>query len=838
MKKFIVFTCIILVSVIQSYASQITRETALSLAKSFIAQKYKNSLRSAESLQLVYTGKDDTTGLRSADEAVYLYIFNEADQGYVIISAEDRTEPVLGYSDEGPFTPESVPAGLQIWLDMYEEAIRHLIETNQTTTVDETASDQTSNSIKATVSISPLLGNIKWGQGDPYNTLCPYDQTESTNALVGCVATGMAQVMKYWEWPVRGTGSKSYVEDDYGTLTADFGTTTYDWDNMTDTYDDASTAIQKTAVATLMYHCGVSVGMNYGVAGSSSSLNEAGKALVSYFGYDTDVKVASRPYYTSAEWIALVKSELISGSPVIYRGSDDNSGHLFVCDGVDNTDYFHINWGWNGYCNGYFNLNVMEPYSDEVGGYNISQDILIGVRKPDGVSSQDSRFKTYWNGMACDNTVLDNIVTSSMTLSMGVLHVGSTNFTGLLGVGLYKDGVDMGIRYTYSINNLWPSYGYSSLTFPMTWLSTCQTGEYQLRGIYKMADSTSWSFIRGSSAWNSYLNVTVSGQQAVISKPSAVPSLTVTQAVTQQHNVYQEKQADFSVTIRNDGAEFFSYLTMYILSATDTLQHQYLDYGVVCIPSGETRTVNYSGNISLSPGQYLATVCYDSTNNYSESGYKALLPDSLGTFAFTVKPTPGTPALVLTSKIALSDNAITFHQGETITLNANITNTGGFFDSYVIAFVFPKLGGTSLTYLGPKIVCIDSLSTVTVPLTGVLDLAPDSYFFGTYYYNNDEWNQLTPSTSAKLSFTITEPLSVQTEALQEGITLYPNPVKEVLNISTSDVVEKVVIMDFSGRVLRQASDTKTLETGGLQKGIYLITVKTGKTRQTLRFVKQ
>ena len=166
-------------------------------------------------------------------------------------------------------------------------------------------------------SVAPLLGGIKWDQGSPYNNLCPIiNDSTSERAATGCVATAMAQVMKYHSWPVSGTGSNTYTPNWFTTsLSVDFSKATYDWANMTDICNSSSTAIQKDAVATLMYHAGVSVNMMYGEYSSASSLNMA-KALIGYFNYDSNIQSYYRDYYSKPEWEGLIKAELNAGRPV------------------------------------------------------------------------------------------------------------------------------------------------------------------------------------------------------------------------------------------------------------------------------------------------------------------------------------------------------------------------------------------------------------------------------------------------------------------------------------------------------------------------------------------
>ena len=269
--------------------------------------------------------------------------------------------------------------------------------------------------------VGPLI-QTQWDQESPYWNLCP--GTGRNKAYVGCVATAMAQVMKFWEWPVTGTGSHSYKPldpnnpvDDFGnynystrytqTLSANFGETTYDWSNMLDRYTGTATSAQKEAVATLMYHCGVATEMMYGndADGGSGTFTVnygdwedpgcAQNAFVNYFRYKKEGLTAYvRDGYTyhrteyykkwnDDDWTAMIKEELDKRRPILYGGASEEGGHSFICDGYDDAGYFHFNWGWSGDNDGYFLLSRLKPGSGGAGGggsdFSEDQDVIIGI---------------------------------------------------------------------------------------------------------------------------------------------------------------------------------------------------------------------------------------------------------------------------------------------------------------------------------------------------------------------------------------------------------------------------------------------------------------------------
>ena len=306
-------------------------------------------------------GKDGSSQELQLDyskQALYnnFYIFKN-DEGFVIVSADDRTIPILAYSTEGTFESESIPENLSYWLSGYEQAIQAIID--EQAEPSEEIVRQWQETLEGNLPqhkdvVIPELLSTKWDQDEPYNNLCP------SGTVTGCVATAMAQIMKYWEHPVHGTGSHSYYHPTYGTLSANFGNTTYDWDNMHGTATVASPVAEQLAVATLMFHCGVSVNMDYGTDASSAYSEDVPYALESYFGYTTS-GILYKSNYSNSAWISLLKNELDAYRPIYYCGSGIYGGHAFVCDGYDSDNKFHFNWGWSGNANGYFAIGNLNP---------------------------------------------------------------------------------------------------------------------------------------------------------------------------------------------------------------------------------------------------------------------------------------------------------------------------------------------------------------------------------------------------------------------------------------------------------------------------------------------
>ncbi|MBR3710232.1 MAG: C10 family peptidase [Bacteroidales bacterium] len=316
--------------------------------------------------------KGDAVSLASARG---IYIYNIGDHGFVIVSGNTVLPPILGYSDHEAFpSMEDAPENFTAWIQHYSEMIDFAIENGVLPEPeieqqwDEALKGQFPS--KGMSTVTPLI-TTHWNQDCYYNEYCPstgggWWGGPCGHVYAGCVACAMAQVMKYWNHPEIGFGSHSYVHGTYGEQTANFAATTYHWDNMPEQIYS-----HNDAVATLMYHCGVSVNMNYAPDGSGAQSKDVETALRSYFGY-CGSKYREKNKYDNNVWIAMLKSELDLSHPIYYSGSSGSAGHAFVCDGYDSNDLFHFNFGWSGSGDDYYSLY-------DVNGYNSSQAAVMNI---------------------------------------------------------------------------------------------------------------------------------------------------------------------------------------------------------------------------------------------------------------------------------------------------------------------------------------------------------------------------------------------------------------------------------------------------------------------------
>lgn len=295
--------------------------------------------------------------------------------GFTIVSADDRLPQILGYSKEGHFPAGAIPCNMKAWLDAWQRQIDSFLTQAE-------AADQQPRLYARTYNfeaIAPMVTS-RWNQSEPFNNLCPVDPKTNARSVTGCVATAMAQVMNFHKWPPTAHGTTG---DGFP-----FEGTKYDWDNMADIYQDGKYSQQQAnAVATLMLHCGKSVGMHYTSTASGAPGEQMGVALLSYFDYDASIRLYNHAFYNQNEWENIVYRGLADGSPVFICGSNDKAGHAFVCDGYEGNGYFHFNWGWGGLGDGYFRLFALNPMGGGIGsssgGYNLNQMCITGI-KPRG----------------------------------------------------------------------------------------------------------------------------------------------------------------------------------------------------------------------------------------------------------------------------------------------------------------------------------------------------------------------------------------------------------------------------------------------------------------------
>lgn len=497
----------------KTMAGDRTTTQMIAIAKSYLSNvTAQTSTRSASSFQLLASSA--SLSLQSVNESNnYFYIYGYPTGGFVLISGDDEFSPVLGYSTSGKFPSDSLPSNLKYWLSQCVGQMKAYKENGLTAKL---MSDPTFTTKTSSTFISPMISTV-WNQDRPFNDRCPLDGT--TRSASGCVATAMAQIMKYYNYPTTGTGSNSYKSSTLKvTCSANFGNTTYLWSNMVNNYNDltTTTAAQDSAVATLTYHCGVSVNMDYTKDSSSAYDIDAATALINYFNYDSHINYYLRDYYTDSEWIALAKSELSAGRPLLYGGSNaDNEGHEFVVDGYDTDGLVHVNWGWGGPADGYYNISVLEPIYNNKSvckGFSVSQSMVTGIQEPSSTSTSPSNW-IIEDSLTVSTTPTNTTPTKSGTtyyLSClnGIFNCSPSTFTGKIGFLLYANSTFTEL-YTFAASNIASLSGYTISSSKLD-CSNVANGTYKLLMGSKGSSESTWQVMRSPISYRNYYTLTIS----------------------------------------------------------------------------------------------------------------------------------------------------------------------------------------------------------------------------------------------------------------------------------------------------------------------------------------
>ena len=540
MKRTTTILIAICVSALFANGKQISQNAALSAAR-----KYSRTGQVAPAKNL----RSDKT-----NNAPY-YAFN-LEQGYVIVSGDDEMTELVGYAENGFFDAENVPPQMQLWLDGYAEYVA-AVQSGKAKARKILLSDSPS------VVVKPLV-TTKWNQDAPFNNFAPEytdDNNNTQRCATGCAATAMAQIMKFHNWPEQGVGHYSYEHQSFGTISSNFSEHVYDWTNMIDRYNNGEYSnVQADAVALLMKDCGVSLNMNYGPV-SGASIYSYTPAFKNYFRYSS--RTVNRSGCETAEFTKIITDELQEGRPIIYCGTGEDGGHAFVVDGYDTNYFLHVNWGWGGYSDGYFDMNYMDPTGLGIGGgsgaFKWNQGIVLARPLKDGVEPYEFiqqlcfvLFNDVQGGIFCEQEMPANKGDDVTILLRNTANLSGESFFGSLNVGVFDDSgalVTMGNEERIENNNgellEFQSGSLYSVDLPMT-LNTAgiADGNYIVRAMSK-ANGDVWRKFASTDC----LNMTVVGGKVSLVSPT--PNISLTGIGSYNGNVYKGNPFSVNITIHN-----------------------------------------------------------------------------------------------------------------------------------------------------------------------------------------------------------------------------------------------------------------------------------------------
>jgi len=784
----------------------------------------------------------------SNENSLY-YVFNSGtNNGFIIIAGDDNSTPVLGYTLSGNFDTNNLPPNFRKWLEGYKKELNFIIDNNIRATAEikkewtalKNGPNMTNERV---VFVDPLL-TTTWNQSPYYNDLCP------GGSVTGCVATAMAQIMNYWEYPTQGTGFHSYNEDDYGTLSANFGSTTYQWASMPNNVTSSN-----NSVATLMYHCGVSVDMNYSPEGSGAAgAVMVAPALEDYFSYPSSTSVAERNNYTQAQWIQLLKTELDAGRPMYYEGVGTGGGHAFVCDGYDNNDYFHFNWGWGGQADGYFIVSSLSPGSTGTGGgsggYNTSQKIVKGIEPPTSAQTFDMQLYDY-------------VTPSSSTISYGqafdfttnIFNSGTNDFSGDYCAAVFDNNSNF-VDYV-EIQTGWTlqgGYVYTNgITFSTTGLLGMLPGAYNI-GIYYRPTGGNWVFVADNGSYSNWIqmNVVYANDIELNSAMTVTPSTTLTQG----------QPASVNVNIRNDGSTTFFgtyYLNLYNLSDgswVETIGSMTESNGLL---SGYTYNSPYltfsSSSIAADPGTYLLLVAHEESGESLEltgSSYyqnpiyvtvqaAGLQPDdyesnNTESTAYNLSVNfSGNTATVLTTSSNSHTGSDDDHYKINLASGFDYTITARVHDSWNSGNAQTYTNDVLWSYSvsGNWSNAIDDImsSNISVSNGGLVRFHVAPYFQG------ETGTYLLDIQISRVANT-----GINDISSSNSFSIFPNPTKDYLNITNSNnqKIKNISIIDISGKIVKEFTPSISpvkIPVQDLSRGTYFVIIHSNNQKWHQKFVK-
>ena len=695
---------------ISAFADQVSRSTALQTAKVFMQGKGKSIKASVPSFSAPLKN--------AAMDAASYYVFNaDGGKGYVIVSGDDRTIPVLGYSLNGTFDSSNIPSNMKAWLQSYADEIAAL---KDVPAASSTAGNNGFGKISA-LSVDPIEPLIKtyWDQSTPYWNYCPVWNSEQ--CYTGCVATSMAQVMNYHKWPAATTAEiPAYTTLNHGiSMPAIPAGTAIDWENMLEAYggyyDNNGSSLSKSytdeqaqAVANLMLYCGTSLKMNYGIGsdGGSGAYNmDVAKALKEYFDYDENLYCAQRGNYSIAEWNSLLLSELSKGRPIVYSGQSSGGGHSFVIDGYegDETGYFHVNWGWSGIANGYFAISVLNPMStigagasSSNDGYTAYQDAIIGIQKKGATES------------ITPNVYLNSLYFEDINLTGDVLSFDFWNMTGqdakfYLGF-LIDDNNGNTIDHPLVSGEVSSLGGKDDYKCDLSFMKSHGAGTYKLY-LYgeKSVDNLTTEGRRV------YVEVTVdeNSNMTCVLHPTKMLSLVEIPQPAELPTVGGSQW--LKAKIQNNGDEYNDMLYCFADPVSASTKTLVMKSGVA-IPAGGTVEVEFFVTPTVVENYNIIISTDLAGNNVIGSGVLKMVADPEPVVDLSVDGTPTIPVSIVAN--------------EQFNISVPIKNNGDNFAD-TIYVKYSTDGGVTLTDLTEKIIEIEASATGTLEITSTLENAGD-----------------------------------------------------------------------------------------------------------------
>lgn len=621
MKRIFLFITALLLTTLTISAQQISKEAALRKATTFVN---KDNKMLKQFPTLAYKAEKPANAIMANPDEAYFYVFNRGfNQGFVIVSGDERTNDILGYCDHGTFDPDNLPPSFKYFLEEYANQIKYIQENN--------IQPEPAKAAAAKTDVDYLI-KATWNQGDPYNYYL-------NGCATGCVATAIAQVMYYWQWPEDATVTIPAYSGSGNVTSTTLEPTTFDWSKMkksyrTGDYDDDH------EVAKLMKYVGHSVEMNYGTE-SGALPKDIKPALITYFGYPNDIQYIGRAGLTATEWADTIYANLSNDMPVIMGGYNSDGGHCFICDGYRASDgKYHINWGWGGSSDGYFDLEVLAPSSMGTGasgsdGFTSNRSIVARIHNPSHIVPaipEDSipLTATYMRLMAGNQVLTRDSRSDYVSGDLRYDSYVATNITDsaqvdtlITGMGIYDedDNLINVVNARYSTFNINGGYYNSDIS---SFGAEYPYGSYKIYPVWGDVIAGRWRKINGTGSLYIQADVDEDG-----TKVTFTPSRSITVVVNETSSGSgSNKKYTQTMTVTNTGKEIFSgELVIWVAGVGYSIGYDVTDLAV-----GDSKTytiTDYIGTISDDGTQIENTGKYSISQLLLLVGFDAYLTDAL-----------------------------------------------------------------------------------------------------------------------------------------------------------------------------------------------------------------
>lgn len=567
MKKLTTGMLTLLLTAASAYAAPVSPQQALDIAREFDGKAVKSRMMRAPAKSAMLKQAYRHTDVGSGIDAVYVFNRGNAD-GYILVSGDDRAPLILGYADRGHFDGAQIPDNMRVMLDNWGNQIAWLSSHSDARALAPE---------KVAQAVEPLLGEITWDQGSPYNSKCPTvtqaDQWGGNGkkgpAATGCVATAVGQIMYYHQWPQVGHGSITYLSEgetpegdpEDVNVSVTFEGTQYNWQAMLPSLSKSSSSEAIDAVSTLLYHVGAAFESIYGASTGATDVSVA-PALMKYFDYDKGINYLKRDFFTNEEWNEILQKELLADRPVAYGGvTRKKEGHFFVLDGVNTEGYYHVNWGWSGMEDGYFLLTLLEPGSQGIGGANggafqYAQNMVIGIQKP--VEGSELNYNFTCEGMNAVNKTVGRQESVKLTAN-NIWNDSPNEATANLGFILVDEQGNTVYRLmvknqeTYGV-----AYGEKKITCSFIIPDNIEAGQYTLRPAYQIS-ADDYATDREMQIMNgriSELSVTITENNITYASKGAYALSLVNVKGDNEGDLENGVTKQVTITVHNDGGEF------------------------------------------------------------------------------------------------------------------------------------------------------------------------------------------------------------------------------------------------------------------------------------------